>query len=183
MNKSKNRHAVEPVGAPLPGSTISPCRILVVDQNSDLRLLYTDALAGPCCQVDVAEDGEAAWKALQARRYHLLLAENDPPNLTGDELITKLRSARMELPVVMAAGGWPMLKAVRNPSYPFAATLLKPFDLVALQDMVKNVLRAAIPVSKYPPRWTRRPNHDRTASIIPAYAYANASQEQAIDLR
>jgi type IV pilus assembly protein PilB len=154
----------------------------VVDQNSDLRLLYTDALAGPRCQVDVAEDGAAAWEALQARRYSLLLTENDLPSLTGDELITKLRSARIELPVVMAVGGRPMRGAGQNPSLQFAATLLKPFDLDALRCTVKNVLRTAIPVCQHTPRRTSRPGHDRTPSNLPAYAYENASQEQAVNV-
>jgi DNA-binding NtrC family response regulator len=162
---------------------MSPCRILVVDQNSDFRQLYTDALSGPRCRVDVAEDGAAAWEALLARRYHLLLTENEPPNLTGNELIAKLRSARIVLPVVVAAGGRPTHKAIRTPSYAFAATLWKPFGLDALLDAVKNVMCAAIPTFKCPPRWTRRPNHSRAASINPACVYEIPSHEKATDLR
>src|ERR1700722_547152 len=182
MKRSKNRHAGGPAGECRRQSTISLYRILVVDQNSDLRLLYTDALAGPRCRVDVAENGAAVWAALKPRRYHLLLTENEPPNLTGNELIAKRRSALMDLPVVMAAGGRPMHKALRNASLPFAATLWKPFDLDALLETVKNVLHAAIPTFECPQRWTRRPIHDRTAPIIPAYAYENTFQEKAIDL-
>jgi CheY-like chemotaxis protein len=144
MNKNKNSHAVEPPGAPRPGRTNSPCRILVVDRNSDLRVLYADALAGPACRVDVVEEGGAAWAALQAHRYHLLITENELPNLTGEELIKKLRSARMDLPVVIVAGNLPAEEPARNPSLPCAATLLKPFALDALLDTVKKVL--AIPL-------------------------------------
>jgi DNA-binding NtrC family response regulator len=175
MKGNKNRHTAELAGASPRKATISPCRILVVDQNSDLRLLYTDALASPRCRVDVAEDGATAWEALQSRRYHLLLTENEPPNLTGDELIAKLRSARMVLPVVLASGGRPMHKVGQNPSFQFAATLLKPFDLDALLYTVKNVLRAAIPVCKHPRRPARRSGHNRTPFIIQAHAYENAN--------
>jgi len=42
-----------------------PChRILVVDEDSDLRLLYADVLALPGYHVDTAEDGAASWLAL-----------------------------------------------------------------------------------------------------------------------
>jgi DNA-binding response OmpR family regulator len=166
---------VGPAGAPIPGRKLSPCRILVVDQNRDLRLLYTDALAGAGCHVDAAEDGSTAWEVLQAHRYHLLLTENDPPNLTGDELIRKLRSARMELPVVMATGRLPMHEPARNPSLQFAATLRKPFAVEALMDTVRNVLRTAVPMWKHPSRRSRRPNPDRTILIHPAAPYENAS--------
>jgi CheY-like chemotaxis protein len=150
MNKNKISQVVAPAGAPVPSWTNSPCRILVVDQNSDLRLLYTDALAGPGCRVDVAEDGAAAWEALQAHRYHLLITENELPKLTGDELIKKLRSARMDLPVIIVAGCLPGHGPAGNPSLPCAATLWKPFALDALLDTVKNVLRAAVPIFKLP---------------------------------
>jgi DNA-binding response OmpR family regulator len=182
MKERKIAHMIGPGGAPIPGRKLSPCRILVVDQNSDLRLFYTDALAGPGCQVDVAADGSTAWEVLQAHRYHLLLTENDPPNLTGDELIGKLRSARMDLPVVMATGRLPMHEPARNPSLQFAATLRKPFALQALMDTVRNVLRATVPMWKYPPRRSRRPNPDRTMPTHPAAVYEHASQEQAIDV-
>ena len=78
-------------------------RILVVDDDSDLRLLYSEALARPGYHVDVAEDGAAGWKALQVKNYNLLITEHSLPKLTGVELVKKLRSARMAVPVVMTA--------------------------------------------------------------------------------
>jgi CheY-like chemotaxis protein len=150
MNTYKNSQTLAPEGAPPPGPVNSRCRILVVDKNSDLRLLYADALAGPGCRVDLAENGAAAWEALQARHYNLLITENEMPNLTGDELIKKLRSARMDLPVVLVAETWPDHESAENLSLPCAATLWKPFALDALLDTVKNVLRAGVPIGKSP---------------------------------
>jgi DNA-binding response OmpR family regulator len=183
MKDNATPQDVEPALVPPPGPRHARCRILVVDQSSDLRVLYTDALAGPGCQVDVAENGAAAWKALQAHRYHLLVTENDPPELTGDELMRKLRWAGMELPVVMAASGWPMHEPALSPSLQFASTLRKPFALEALLDTVRNVLRASVPMRRYAPRRNRRPNPDRTTAIDPTAAYENVSQEQAVDVR
>ena len=50
-----------------------------------------------------AEDGVAAWEALQVNNYNLLITEHNLPKLTGVELVRKLRAARMDVPVVMAA--------------------------------------------------------------------------------
>jgi len=127
---------------PLQCPTNPPQRILVVDEDSDLRLLYAAVLVRPGYHVDAAEDGAAGWEALQANSYNLLITENDMPNLTGVELVKKLRSARMALPVVMAAGRLPTQELARNPALRLAATLLKPFAVNALLDTVKNVLRA-----------------------------------------
>jgi DNA-binding response OmpR family regulator len=150
MDKNKNSRADAAAGAPTSGRTNSGCRILVVDKSSDLQLLYTDALAGPGCHVDVAEDGAAAWEALQTHRYNLLITENELPSLTGDELLKKIRSARMDLPVVIVAEQFPEHEPARPPSVPGAATLFKPFALDALLDTVKNVLRTAAPSGKSP---------------------------------
>jgi len=147
MNKNKKLRTVEPAGPPPPGRNHSCCRILVVEKSGDLQLLYTDALAGPGCRVDVAEDGAAAWEALQAHRYNLLITENELPNWTGEALIAKLRSVRMDLPVVLVAGGLPGHEPAPDLPLSCAATLMKPFALDMLLDTVNNVLRAVLPAA------------------------------------
>ncbi len=141
MKNNRIAPAGEPAGAPLQYPSDPPHRILVVDEDSDLRLLYADALARPGYYVEVAEDGAAGWEALQANRYNLLITENDMPRLTGVELVRKVRAARMDLPVVMAAGRLPTHELALDPSLQLAATLLKPFAVDALLDTVRNVLR------------------------------------------
>lgn len=138
-------------------------RILVVDEDRDLRQLYADALAGHGYNVDAASDGAAGWAALQANRYHLLITEHEIPSLNGVELIKKLRAARMALPVIMAAGRLPTHELARNPSLQLAATLAKPFAVDALVDTVKNALRASdiAPEHIEPlPVWGRQPSAD-----------------------
>lgn len=123
-------------------------RILVVDENSDLCLLYAEALARPGYHVDAASDGAAAWEALQATNYDLLITENDMPNLTGVELVEKLRAARMALPVVMAAGRLPTDELARNPALQLAATLAKPFAVEALLETVQTLLGVTVAPSQ-----------------------------------
>ena len=142
MKNNELLQAGELAGAAVQCPVNPPQRILVVDDDSDLRLLDADVLALPGYHVDAAEDGAAGWEALQANNYNLLITEHSLPKLTGVELVRKLRSARMALPVVMAAGRLPTHELARNPSLQLAATLLKPFAVDALLDTVKNVLRA-----------------------------------------
>jgi DNA-binding response OmpR family regulator len=136
------REAESTADTPRQGQVISPRHILAVDEDHDLRLLYTEALTRPDYSVDVAEDGAAGWEALQANRYDLLITEHDLPKLTGVELVRKLRAASLTLPVVMAVGRLPTHELARNPSLQLAATLVKPFAVDALVDTVGNVLHA-----------------------------------------
>ena len=145
MKQNRTTHAGEPGSTPLRSQTDPPHRILVVDEDRDLRQLYAEALAGPAYHVDAAEDGATAWEALKTNRYHLLITEHAIPHVTGVELVKMLRAARMALPVVMAAGRLPAQELARNPSLQLAATLSKPFAVEALLDTVKNVLRVTDP--------------------------------------
>jgi len=134
---------VEPAGAPLRRPAhLCPPRILVVDEDRDLRLLYTEALVRPGYHVDAAEDGAAALKAFRVNNYNLLITEHSLPTLTGVELVRTLRAARMALPVIMAAARLPVHELARNPSLQPVAVLPKPFYLSQLLETVRAVLRA-----------------------------------------
>lgn len=109
----------------------------------DIRQLSTGVLVRSGYQVDAAEDGEAGWEALHANNYDLLITDNNMPRLSGLELVKKLRSARMTLPVILASGGLPIKEPHWNQRLQPAATLLKPFSPDQLLETAKEVLRAA----------------------------------------
>jgi CheY-like chemotaxis protein len=127
-------------GAVAPEATAFPLRILVVDDEAAVRRLITGALAPFGYLVDVAEDGALAWEILQARRYDLLITDNQMPKVTGIELLQKLHASAADLPVIMATGSVPDDEFARNPWLQPASTLVKPFTLDALLDTVKKVL-------------------------------------------
>src|SRR5450759_780416 len=88
--------------APAQGQANPPHRILVVEEDIHVRQLNTEVLTRSGYEVDAAEDGAAAWVALNGDSYDLMITDNGMPKLTGIELLRKLRAARMELPVIMA---------------------------------------------------------------------------------
>jgi DNA-binding response OmpR family regulator len=124
------------------GQTNPPNRILVVDDDVSTRELSAKVLVRSGYQVDAAEDGEAGWKALHATNYDLLITDHNMPKLSGVELIKKLRSARMNLPVVLASSALPTEELDQNPWLQLAATLSKPFTRDELLGAVKAALSA-----------------------------------------
>jgi CheY-like chemotaxis protein len=132
--------AGEPAGAPRQGPTNSPRRILVVDDDSDTRQLSVDVLVGSGYDVDAVIDGAAGWDALQATSYDLTITDNKMPRMTGIEMIEKLHSARMTLPVIMATRYLPMNEFARKPWLKPDATLQRPFSNDDLLEAVKKVL-------------------------------------------
>ena len=127
-----------------------PHRILVVEDDRDLRQLNAGALIHCGYAVDVAEDGAAAWEALQANGYDLMITDNKMPKLTGIELLKKLRSARMGLPVIMATGTVPTQELAQNLWLEPVTTLAKPYATDQLLDTVKDVLHTGLSKSNHP---------------------------------
>ena len=117
-------------------------RILVVDDELLIRRVHTEMLVHSGYDVDAAENGAAAWDALQVKRYDLMITDNDMPKVTGIELIKKVRATRLALPVIMATGKFPLDEFTRHPQLQPAVTLLKPYTFDELVGAVQLVLHA-----------------------------------------
>lgn len=130
--------------------TIPPRRILVVEDDQFLRQRNTTALTLSGYMVDTAADGAAAWEALNANQYDLLITDNSMPKVTGIELLKKLRSARMEVPVIMATGTLPVEELAQNPWLAPVAPLAKPYGNDQLLKKVKEVLGTVFANSAHP---------------------------------
>jgi two-component system OmpR family response regulator len=150
LKVNKNSQAGKPCGAPLQYSPNSRHRILVVEDEPDMRRLNVEVLESHGYKVDTAEDGMAGWEALHATRhapesYALLITDHDMPGLSGLALVKKARAARMALPVIMATGTLPTEDLFNR--YPWlqpAAALVKPYSVEQLLGTVEQVLRATV---------------------------------------
>jgi CheY-like chemotaxis protein len=122
-----------------------PHRILLVDDERHAREFTAGVLIRFGYNVDIAEDGAAAWKALHDINisYDLLITDNKMPRVTGLELIKKIRSEEMTLPVILASGTIPTEELKQYPWLQLDATLPKPFTITELLDAVKKVLQTA----------------------------------------
>ncbi|MEJ0091315.1 MAG: response regulator [Limisphaerales bacterium] len=130
-------------GASLQIQTKFPRRILVVDDEPLIRQLCAELLNDPGYEVDTAENGAVAWNALRIKKYDLLITDHEMPQLSGIELVMKLRTAHMTLPVIMVSGRMPVKELRQHPELHIDAALLKPFKIQEFADVVKNVLHAA----------------------------------------
>jgi len=115
-------------------------RILVVEDDGDIRRLNAEVLAHSGYHVDAAEDGAAAWDTLQRNRYDLLVTDNDMPKVSGVELLHKLHAAHIALPVIMATGRLPAEEFTQCPWIQPAALLIKPYSFHELLETVRRVL-------------------------------------------
>jgi DNA-binding response OmpR family regulator len=142
MNTLLEMPAEKVDGAASQNYTFPTHRILLVDDDDYAREINAGILIRFGYNVDTAEDGAAAWKALNDHNYDLLITDNRMPRVTGLELIKKVRSEDMTLPIILASGTVPAQELKQNPWMNLDATLSKPFTLAELLDTVTQVLRA-----------------------------------------
>ena len=126
-------------------SRLNPMRrisILLADDDFYTRELNAGVLLRSGYRVETAEDGVAAWQALNDDRYDLLITEHLMPWVTGLELIQKLRSEARTLPVILASGMPPVEELNRHPGLQIQATLQKTCTPEVLLTTVRQVLGA-----------------------------------------
>jgi len=133
-------HFDDPITEPFQNKPDLGKRILVVEDESDLRQLTAEALIDAGYRVDVAENGATAWSALQLSEYDLLITDQFMPKVSGVELLKKIHAARMTLSVIMATAFLPTWEFALHPCLQPVQMLLKPYSFGKLLGMVKNVL-------------------------------------------
>ncbi len=125
---------------PLQAQPNSHHRILVVENERDLRQITAEVLIDAGYQVEVAENGGAAWDALQLSKYDLLITDQFMPKMSGVALLKKIHAARMTLPVIMATGFLPTWEFALHTWLQPVKMLLKPYSFAKLLGMVKSAL-------------------------------------------
>ena len=76
-------------------------RILVVEDDAELRSLFRQVLEKNGYQVTGVSDGVQALDALALDYYDLIISDIMMPNMDGYELVRQLREAAITIPVMM----------------------------------------------------------------------------------
>lgn len=71
-------------------------RVLIIDDNWEIRLILQDFLESEGYEVDTAEDGLLAWEKLthQSANYEAILLDLTMPRMNGLQLIQALREQK-----------------------------------------------------------------------------------------
>jgi len=117
-------------------------RILVVDDEADLRELFTELLSGEGYDTRAAADGQEALERIRAEEFDLVLMDVWMPGMNGIELLGRLRAMASPPRVIVMTGDQTpdtLLRAIREQAYRYVN---KPCDTKALVAMVRGALEA-----------------------------------------
>ena len=120
-------------------------RVLVVEDDADLRRVLRDSLGEEGFAVDVAANGSDALKAAAEQPPDVLVVDIGLPDADGRDVCQALRSAGVEAPVIFLTA----LDAVSDRLSGFSAGgddyLTKPFALAELQARLRALLKRSSP--------------------------------------
>jgi signal transduction histidine kinase len=132
------RVTVESTGAPG-----TPGRVLVVDDDKDIRELLEDRLRALGYLVETETDGLRALKAVGSSQFTGMILDIGIPSLDGMEVLKQIRQSDEHLPIIMITASGARDTAIKAISFGAQAYLLKPFDVQELEQVIASCFRGS----------------------------------------
>jgi DNA-binding NtrC family response regulator len=112
-------------------------KLLVVDDEKNLRLVVQKEMARQGHEVETASDGEAAWEILEARDFDVLLCDINMPRLDGMGLLRRVREKSNYPPeIIMLTGQGTVETAIESMKLGAYDYLTKPYRIAELSALV-----------------------------------------------
>jgi DNA-binding response OmpR family regulator len=115
-------------------------RILIVEDEPNVRLVFRTALESNDYLIATSEDGETALRWLQHEPFELVLLDLNLPGMDGMELLRRLRAQQIEVPVVVITAHDSVPNAVESMKLGAIDFLAKPLSPDSLRKVVADVL-------------------------------------------
>jgi len=115
-------------------------RILIVDDEPDMRELIGDALQGEGVHIETARSGAEAYAAVQRTRPDVVVADLHLPDCRGCEIIDRIRTAAADVPTVVITGTGDLDTAGEACRRGCVDFLTKPLDLDRLRESIRREL-------------------------------------------
>ena len=116
-------------------------RILVVEDDSEMRSLLTDELSAEGYEVVQAEDGAKAAVMVARDHFDLVITDVKMPKMGGIALLPVVKEVRPAVPVIVITAfgeGHTRVEAYEKGAVDY---LSKPFKMQDLKDAVSNALK------------------------------------------
>ncbi len=126
-------------------------RILIVDDEPNVRLVFRTALESSGYSITTAADGEQALKWLVNETVDLVLLDLQMPGLSGMDVLESMRKASFDVPVVIITAHGNVPNAVQAMKLGAIDFLTKPISPEILRTVVAEVLARHVARTEPPP--------------------------------
>lgn len=116
-------------------------KILIVDDEKNIRLTLKSCLDEEGFEIDIAINGEEALKKILSNNYDLVLLDLKMPGMDGMEVLKEIRKKGNEINVIIMTAYGTVEKAVEAMKLGAIDFLSKPFTPEEIRKIVKSVLK------------------------------------------
>jgi two-component system NtrC family response regulator len=120
---------------------VENARILVVDDDENIRKVLATILEDEGYTVDEAEDAKKAIEKTKRNVYNLALIDIRLPDMEGIELLTKMKETVPRMRKIIITGYPTLQNAIEAVNRGADAYILKPFDMDKVLATIKEQLR------------------------------------------
>ena len=147
-----------------------PARILIIDDDENVRKILEMALKANGYAVDTARDGKEAIEKSNRNFYNLALVDIRLPDMEGTALLTAMRETTPRM-VKIVVTGYPSLdNAIEAVNKNADGYIVKPFKTEQLLSMIEERLRKQ--------REARRYSEQKVAEYIETRAREQESKDK-----
>ena len=121
-------------------SAVAPGRVLVVDDEDDVRRIISDSLSSAGHSVESAADAESALELLHDEVFDLAFIDINLPGMSGFDLLERYHQGDGDTAIVIITGRTTVanaIEATRRGAYDYVT---KPFDLQDLVSLTERVI-------------------------------------------
>ena len=127
-----------------PSRDLAELRVLVVDDEADIRLGLTRLAASVGAQVEAAENGRAALEILERWSADVVLTDLMMPKMSGAELLVEIKQRSPDTEVAILTGFGTVQSAVQCLQSGAAHFLTKPFDNARVVQLIERLGRQVL---------------------------------------
>lgn len=124
---------VPTMAAPVNRASAEAPRVLIVEDDQDIRQLLQDRLLAMGYRVQSEVDGVRALEAVRAEMFEGMILDIGIPSMDGLDVLRQIRRWDQQIPIVMVTASGSKELAVRAIGMGAQAYLLKPFDVNELE--------------------------------------------------
>jgi CheY-like chemotaxis protein len=128
-----------PAPPPPPPDSVKGRRVLIVDDEPEVRAVLGDLLTEAGCLVTVAADGTEALAECERQSFDLVLSDVSMPGLSGWEVASRLRRRFPDLRLGLVTGWGDRLDPAQVRAAGIQVVIAKPFQV---EDLVRGIAEA-----------------------------------------